>query len=169
MEELEFLRRVRNHKDQAALSTELGSADANKKVREKAVTIARKWFSLGQQHLSEGDAAVRANAERAGYSRAYYAAYSASKAIRYLKVGNVSLKGDDHQEVGNLPEDFPDLDQWSKTLTELYESRLRADYDNWDSTAVAFKYSALDCVEHARNFLVEAERYFMALCAELSS
>ena len=48
----------------------------------------------------------------------------------------VSLKGDDHHKASSgLPDDFPDVDRWSGVVTDLYEHRLRADYDNWQSTA----------------------------------
>ncbi len=70
-------------------------------------------------------AAHAAGRTRAAYSRAYYAAYNASKAIRYHVNGVVSLKGDDHQAAPELPGDFPDLDQWSQLVAALYEHRLR--------------------------------------------
>ena len=49
---------------------------------------------------------------RSVYSRADYAAYNASQAVRYVVRGFVSLRGHDHKKVADLPSNFPDVDSW---------------------------------------------------------
>jgi hypothetical protein len=80
-----------------------------------------------------------------------HAAYNASKSVRYIVNGRVSLKGDDHGEASELPDDFPDVDRWSEAITRLYEHRLRADYDNWRTTTSEMSLSASDAVDLAVN------------------
>jgi hypothetical protein len=95
------------------------------------------------------------------YSRAYYAAYNASKALRYFSIGRVSLLGDDHKRAGiDLPDDFPNVDIWSKDMTQLLEHRQRADYDNWSSTQSQFTLTALECCDLAENFISEVASFF---------
>jgi hypothetical protein len=102
------------------------------------------------EHLEDARCSLAAARARAAFSRSYYAAYNASKAIRYIVDGVVSLKGDDHHKASSgLPDDFPDVERWSQVVTDLYEHRLRADYDNWNSTA-------------AENFLTAAQAFSLA-------
>jgi len=96
------------------------------------------------------------------YSRAYYAAYNASKAVRYVVRGFVSLRGDDHKKVADLPTSFPDVDSWVAKLPLLYEHRLRADYDNWSDTAVENVLSPAACLAAAAEFLKAAEQFLLA-------
>src|SRR6202162_5940849 len=53
-------------------------------VLEYAKQLSKCWFDLGEQHLNEANAALAARCERAAFSRSYYAAYNASKAMRYI-------------------------------------------------------------------------------------
>jgi uncharacterized protein (UPF0332 family) len=124
--------------------------------------VARKWFELARLHLADASAAdVRRN-PRAVYSRAYYAAYNASKALRYVVRGAVSLRGDDHKKVADLPGAFPDVDSWTARLPLLYEHRLRADYDNWSDTSRENVLSPADCLSSAGMFLQAAEEFLRA-------
>ena len=111
--------------------------------------------------MADAVAARTAGRVRAAYSRAYYAAYNASKAVRYHVYGFVSLKGDDHQAAPELPDDFPDVDQWGKLVATLYEHRLRADYDNWSNTASEHTLAPDDCISHAGQFLVGCRQYLL--------
>jgi isoleucyl-tRNA synthetase len=116
---------------------------------------------LGVIHLHEATRAVETASRRSAYSRAYYAAYNASKAVRYLASGFVSLKGDDHSKAAELPDDFPEVDRWANEITQLYAHRLRADYDNWDTTEAAQTLTPERCRDIAAAF-VEAARIFIA-------
>jgi len=97
---------------------------------------------------------------RSTFSRSYYAAYNASKAIRYIVDGAVSLKGDDHHKASSdLPDDFPDVDRWSGEVTKLYEHRLRADYDNWASTVGEHSLTAQQAMDLATEFVDRCRSY----------
>ncbi len=85
--------------------------------------------------------------------------YNASKAVRYIVVGAVSLKGDDHQKAHDLPNDFPDVDQWSLRITRLYENRLRADYDNWNSTSAEYSMTTAEALSFADVFVSMTKTY----------
>lgn len=129
--ELEFIQKVRNHREFSSKMGLLGSRDAAALVESYAEYIASRWAKLGVSHLNEAKKAMAAKMTRAVYSRSYYACYNLSKAVRFLSEGSVSLKGDDHQKAPDLPEDFPDRDKVSRGVTDLYQCRLIADYDNW--------------------------------------
>ena len=157
--ELDFLKATNNYYEFARKLSELGLSDASEAISEFAKSIGAKWFNLAEQHLSELHYAVVAGHPRTTYSRAYYAAYNASKAVRYIENGWVSLRGDDHKEAWNLPDDFPDVDQWSDILRKLYEHRLRADYDNWAHSSAANTFGLAECEIHAAKFAAAAKDY----------
>lgn len=129
--ELEFIQKVRNHKEFSSKIELLGSGDAAALVESYAAYVASRWAKLGASHLKEAKKAMAASMVRAAYSRSYYACYNVSKAVRFLSEGSVSLKGDDHQKAPDLPDNFPDRDKVSRGITDLYQCRLIADYDNW--------------------------------------
>ena len=94
------------------------------------------------------------------YSRTYYAVYNASKAVRYLVNGDVSLKSDDHGLAAvKLPADLPNVAAWSEKVTVLYEHRLRADYDNWSDTISSNSISCNDAIVLANQFIDETRHY----------
>jgi hypothetical protein len=124
--------------------------------------VAQKWFELGRLHYIDASTADVAVNSRAVYSRAYYAVYNASKAVRYVVRGFVSLHGDDHKKVADLPGNFPDLDSWVSKLPLLFEHRLRADYDNWSDTSKENVLTPVNCLDIAADFLATAEGYLLA-------
>ena len=71
----------------------------------------------------------------------------------------MSLRGDDHKKVGQLPSSFPEVDSWATKLPLLYEHRLRADYDNWSDTTSENTLSPKDCLNLSREFLAAAKNY----------
>jgi hypothetical protein len=160
-DERRFLRSIRNHAEfrrnlaDLSMTTDLPLFDGT------VVVITASWMKLADEHIADALAAHAAGRVRAAYSRAYYAAYNASKAVRYHVNGVVSLKGDDHQAASGLPDDFPDSDQWSKRVAALYEHRLRADYDNWSNTASENTLVPNDCISQAQQFLAECRNYLL--------
>jgi hypothetical protein len=74
----------------------------------------------------------------------------------------VSLRGDDHKKVADLPSNFPDIDSWVSKLPLLYEHRLRADYDNRSDTASENVLAPADCLAMAADFLKVAEHFLQA-------
>lgn len=156
--EREFLRISANHREfarkLAALGFQSGDFDGF------ATQVCEAWFRLGEAHLAEARVLLKVGVHRAALSRAYYAAYNASKAARYLAQGLVSLKGDDHGKASTeLPDDFPDLANWARRMTTLYENRLRADYDNWSSTSAEFTLTPEVAFREAEGFVEEVRRY----------
>lgn len=157
--ELEFLQATQNHREFRAKLSKLGLAAAEAEVRAYAQYVGLRWLKLAETHLREAKRALRAQSTRATYSRAYYAAYNASKAIRYIASGFVSLKADDHQKASELPGDFPNPAIWSPSITKLYEQRLRADYDNWSRRKSFFTMKRAEAVKVATHFLRLCKKY----------
>ena len=124
---LEFLRATANHGAYCARLRQLGQHAAAAELEQHANYIGLRWLELAKKHLREASPILARVRPRMVYSRSYYAAYNASKAVRYIVTGAVSLKGDDHQRVSDLPDDFPNADVWSQTLTTLYEQPISLD------------------------------------------
>jgi uncharacterized protein (UPF0332 family) len=155
--ELEFLKHVPNYAELQRKLATLGISVPD--VALYALHVGQCWIRLAEEHLDDCRLAEIAGARRAAFSRAYYAAYNASKAVRYTVAGAVSLKGDDHQKAHDLPNDFPDVDQWSLRITRLYENRLRADYDNWNSTDAEYSMTTAEALSFADVFVSMAKTY----------
>lgn len=152
LHELELLRRWVNHGQFAKTLQDLGLTSDLARLKEYVHAVTAAWFLLGRQHLEESEKALSGGLDRAARSRAYYAVYNISKALRFFVKGVVSLKGDDHKAAGDLPSDFPNADSWGRKIAVLYEHRLRADYDNWHDTAASHTLTADECVGYARDF-----------------
>ena len=154
-----FLKATQNHAEFRRKLAELGLTTSSDEILEYARHVGECWFGLATEHLQDAKDAAQRGMSRSVYSRSYYAVYNASKAVRYLAQGWVSLKTEDHQKAVDLPGDFPDVDNWSIAVRELYEHRLRADYDNWATTAGKNTLKPDDCIARAETFVVEAARY----------
>ncbi|HEY5330794.1 MAG TPA: HEPN domain-containing protein [Acidobacteriaceae bacterium] len=158
MHELEFLKICRNHAELASKLNSLGLSSPD--VFAYAQYVCACWFELAEVHLQEAKAADAASCPRAAMSRAYYAAYNASKAARYIVKGAVSLKGDDHSAASaELPDDLPDVEQWAQDITVLYEHRLRADYDHWADTQMSNTLTTGQAITLAERFIDEVRGY----------
>jgi uncharacterized protein (UPF0332 family) len=151
--ELEFIRLTVNHGEYCEKLRRLGQHSAAESVAGNALYIGVRWLFLAQKHLEDARAAFATNRLRSLYSRSYYAAYNASKSVRFLVSGVVSLKGDDHARASELPDDFPSVARWSVAITRLYEHRLSADYDNWQDTASKLSLSAAESLQMATGFV----------------
>jgi hypothetical protein len=161
LSELEFLQVTRNHAEFSSKLRQLGLTQAADRIDANARYVSLRWLALGKEHVAEARAQVE-SAGRGAYSKAYYAVYNTSKAVRYLVKGTVSLKGDDHGLASELPDDFPEVDRWAQTITNLYEHRLRADYDNWRETASENSLTPEGAVVVAEEFLQVANDYMIA-------
>jgi uncharacterized protein (UPF0332 family) len=161
--ELDFLKLSANHLELARKLTTLGWPTPD--LTHYAQHVCAAWFRLGEEHLAESKKILTAGCHRACFSRAYYAAYNASKGVRYMVQGFVSLKGDDHSKAStDLPGDFPDVGLWASRVSRLYEHRLRADYDNWASTASEQSLNPDQAVTEAEEFIEAARSYLNAKC-----
>lgn len=160
-DERRALELLKNHAEFKATLVSL-TMNADLPILESQVhAVARKWFELARVHYLDASAADAELNPRSVYSRTYYAAYNASKAVRYVVQGFVSLRGDDHKKVADLPGGFPDVDSWVSKLPLLYEHRLRADYDNWSDTASENVLAPADCLAIAADFLKAAEQFLL--------
>jgi len=156
--ELEFLKLSANYSELAHKLVTLGCPAPD--IAQYAEHICKAWLRLSDAHLKEAKKLLTIECRRAAFSRAYYAAYNASKSMRYFVRGWVSLKGDDHGKASSdLPDDFPDVANWASRLTTLYENRLRADYDNWSTTRYELKMKPADAVAEAAEFVRETKSY----------
>lgn len=155
--ELEFLKISKNHGELSNKLSQLGVPSPD--ILEYAKHVCMCWYKLSEDHLQDAKAALAAKAERAVFSRSYYAVYNASKSVRYVVEGFVSLNGDDHKRAGSLPDDFPDVVDWSASISSLYQHRLRADYENWADTAHKQTLPTEDAVTKAEKFMEVAKAY----------
>ena len=155
--EREFLKHVPNHGELGRKLRELLLESTD--LIEYARHIAECWYRLAESHFHDAEKAREAHCDRATFSRAYYAAYNASKAVRYLVYGTVSLKADDHKKAAGLPDDFPKPDVWSAKIITLYENRLYADYDNWSTTTSEYSMTPDQALNTADEFLKESRNY----------
>jgi hypothetical protein len=156
--ETEFLKISRNHRELTNNLNTIGIQAPD--VLEYAKQLSRCWFTLAEEHLREANAALAAHCQRAVFSRSYYAAYNASKALRYITKGAVSVKADDHAKASiDLPADLPNVAQWAQDITQLYEHRLRADYDNWSDTATNNTLTPANAIALARAFIDEVRAH----------
>jgi hypothetical protein len=160
--ELEFIRLTRNHGEYCEKLRRLGEDVAADAIAASARYIALRWLELARDHLQDAKNAYTAGRDRSLYSRCYYAVYNASKCVRYLVDGAVSLKGDDHQAASELPDDFPDVDMWSSDIVKLYEHRLVFDYDNWRQDEAKRTLSRADAIVLTEKFLKCARNYLMS-------
>ena len=158
--ELRYLKIAKNYRELTGNLSCLGIDSDN--IQEYSNHIYDCWFKLAEEHLDEAKKALLASSTRSIFSRSYYAAYNASKAMRYFANGTVSLKGDDHGKASvDLPDDLTNVADFSANITILYEYRLRADYDNWSDTFKNKTLTPNEAVEMAEEF-VEAVRKYMS-------
>jgi hypothetical protein len=157
--ELDFVQTVQNHRDFRNRLVKLGLGAAEGQIKDNAHYVGLRWWKLAQMHLREAKRSLKNKSKRTTYSRAYYAVYNASKAVRYVATGAVSLKADDHQKASELPGDFSTPAAWAVKITKLYEQRLRADYDYWTGARGRFTMKTVDCVKTASDFLKVCKSY----------
>ncbi|MBI4908226.1 MAG: hypothetical protein HY820_31660 [Acidobacteria bacterium] len=153
---------LRNHAEFKTTLTSLSMRNDLRTLDAHVHAVARRWFELARAHYTEALGMDPSSSPRSVYSRAYYAAYNASKAVRYVVRGFVSLRGDDHKKVAELPDSFPDVDSWVAKLPQLYEHRLRADYDNWSDSLLENQLTPPECLAAAKAFIEVAEGFLVS-------
>lgn len=157
--ELEFMKLTGNHGQFAESLRQLGEDRAAERVQKNAFHVGICWLQLATEHLGDAEFALAGNRGRDVFSRSYYAAYNASKAVRYIVGGWVSLKGDDHQKASDLPDDFPNIRKWAEMIPKLLEHRQFSDYDNWSFTASQHTLSPNEAYKLAKEFLEDSKAY----------
>ena len=122
--------------------------------------VGRHWLLLASQHLRVARLLVsKPRLWRALTSRSYYAAYNASRSVRYLVKGSVKFDAADHQDVGDLPDDFPQRATWSTFLTDMRKDRNIADYEPWAGVKSALSYAPSDSLARVDEFLRKSKAY----------
>ena len=111
IEEREFLKLTQNHSEFRHKIQVLGHEKVASDVTEFAHHVGLCWLQLACEHMEDAKTAMASSRDRSAYSRSYYAAYNASKSIRYIANGSVSLTGDDHKKASHLPDDFPEVEK----------------------------------------------------------
>lgn len=159
LHERDFMNLTSNHGQFSDKLRRLGQNAAAIEIQKNAFYIGLRWLELGQEHLDDAAASLAANRKRSTFSRAYYAAYNASKGVRYIVSGSVGLTGDDHNKASDLPNDFPSGDRWAAMIPRLYEHRLFSDYDNWRSTGSEHSLTPQEAYDLAQQFVATARSY----------
>jgi sulfur relay (sulfurtransferase) DsrC/TusE family protein len=154
-----LLHEITNHAEFKQKLTKLKLTNDFATFDAAVVDVVASWFKLAKEHSVEMAKLDVDQLPRAAYSRAYYAAYNASKAVRYMSRGVVSLHGDDHRKIADLPDTFPNVNMWARELQVMYQHRLRADYDNWTQTPSEHTLKPRECTELARKFLETCETF----------
>lgn len=157
--ELDFINLVGNHGQYCEKLRKLGHGESAEHIKKNAQYVGLRWMELAQDHLDDAFSALQAGRTRSAYSRSYYAIYNASKAVRYIVSGTVSLRGDDHHKASDLPDDFPQVAKWAEMVPKIYEHRLYADYDNWNATISSVTISIQDACDSAKEFVDSCSSY----------
>ena len=120
----------------------------------------RGLFRLGLRHFAFATGPATADWRQVA-SRLYYAAYCASRAVRLEVSGQYGREADDHGHIGDLPTDFPRIEQFKNQLKTLRDDRNLADYDH-----VAIEkeliFSVTDAATIVRDFLDVSREYLVA-------
>jgi hypothetical protein len=125
------------------------------------VDTTRLFWRLAQFHLRAAKQANRRpRAWRAAISRAYYAAYSGSKAVRFYTNGQIAADVEDHKKIGALPNGFPNGQSWGSALVDMRFDRNLADYDAWPDCHRRLRRTAEDNVVEAGRFLSDVQSFF---------
>jgi hypothetical protein len=149
-----FFRKIRNHIELRNILVAIGKGIEFSWFDDATATICRRCFRLSQQHLRiAGQLAISNRNWRSTISRCYYAAYNASRSVRYLVSGFVKLDGEDHKHVGDLPDDFPDRANWSNFTVELRRDRNTADYEPWDRIRRSLTFDPDEALEKTHGFV----------------
>jgi uncharacterized protein (UPF0332 family) len=160
IDERQFLELTKNFSKVSRDMSTLGFAQTSVDIRDFGHHIGLCWLKLAIRHLADAKACQKQRGtRRAVFSRAYYAVYNASKAVRYVTHGSVSLRGDDHQKAVELPDDFPDVQNWAVDINRMREHRQKADYDGWEATPKEFALTTTKSLELATAFVAEAREY----------
>jgi uncharacterized protein (UPF0332 family) len=126
-------------------------------VQRNVVQLIR----LGQAHLRFAGRVEGQNMWRQRVSRAYYCAYSVSRAVRLAVHGVYSTDPGDHKKLGDLPADFSDVPRWQDLLTKFRADRNLADYDH-TITEAALEMRSNAYLKVAEEFLAVAKQYLKA-------
>jgi len=139
---LENIRHLISKKSQVALQKEI-----NRNVA--------MLYRLAIDHYDLADNCAAAQ-WRQKISRYYYAAYCCSRAVRLHHDGVFSTDPADHQQIGKLPDTFPNHATFSNRLKTLREDRNLADYSH-DSVEADLILKVSDARDLVTEFMKDAK------------
>lgn len=131
------------------------------KIEDEVTKNVKQLIRLGEGHLRYAHRLSGRDMWRQRVSRAYYACYSASKAVRLAQDGSYSTDAGDHKKIGDLPDDFPDKNIWENKLTKFRADRNIADYGH------SAKEKELE--SSSSQYLVEASDFVRGIKAYLKA
>jgi hypothetical protein len=123
-------------------------------------STVRSYLRLAAAQLRVATASgTNGDAWRTLVSRAYYAAYNASKAVRLYVYGFTANDASDHKNVGELPDDFPTHAQWTSKLIDMRFDRNVADYEPWPGSKAKLKKIPPTTLTDAQQFVTAVRVY----------
>lgn len=128
------------------------------KIESELRKNSKQLIKLGEAHLRFANGLSGRDCWRQRVSRAYYACYSVSKALRLAKTGFYSTESKDHQKICDFPDDFPNKDIWKDKLTKFRADRNIADYDHL-AKEKNLEYTSSEYLSEAYAFLQETKKY----------
>lgn len=124
----DFLRLGNVRKTQTCLAAVV-NANALAEIENEIQSQVQLLFDLAIYHYQF--AAKQSSIHwRQKISRLYYACYACSRAIRLYHEGIFSVEVKDHQQIDNLPKDFPEPARFKVRLGDLRSDRNTSDYDH---------------------------------------
>jgi hypothetical protein len=151
------------NKNVVELKRELGPILSKRSSRAFDAEVKQnvaQLYSLGKQHFDFAKALPSTN-WRQIISRCYYGAYNGSRAVRLAVSGHYSQEVKDHDKVGELPSDFPDMSTYSNRLRLLRDDRNLCDYDH-TALETDLGLSSADTMALVGGFLEHAKEYLRA-------
>jgi uncharacterized protein (UPF0332 family) len=128
------------------------------KIHGEIKKNVRQLVKLSNAHYQAAKRAIGLACWRQRVSRAYYACYCMSRAIRLGVKGIYNTKPNDHESIGDLPSDFPSKNDWSDFLIKFRGDRNIADYDHTECRR-SLEMSDAEYMEKTQEFLREAKNY----------
>lgn len=132
--------------------------------QDKIIKIAHKHskllMKLSRDHLLFAKSIKGNHAWRQKVSRAYYACYNASKALRLANSGHYSQEGADHKKIADLPSGFNQKAFWGNFLTKFRSDRNLADYDHLKRSG-DMSHTPKEYLKYSDEFYNEVKRYLI--------
>ncbi len=130
-------------------------------IKEEIHSNVKQLVRLAQSHLRFAEGVTGKDAWRQKVSRAYFACYTGSCAVRLAVSGQYSTDVNDHRKIGDLPDDFPSLSNWQNFFTTLRADRNLADYDH-TARASSLEMSSALYLKKTGDFIREVKNHLGA-------
>ncbi len=128
------------------------------KLRDEIKRNVRQLVTLCNSHMRSARNVAGQGSWRQRISRAYYACYCMSRAVRLAISGAYNTDPSDHKSIGDLPSDFPDSATWSDLLTKFRGDRNISDYDH-TACRGELEHTDAEYLQQAQIFIRDAKDY----------